>query len=435
VKVLRCISNTTLPQFRLLKKSVLAQQAAASQTVEILATNAVQSALNTSQQQRTSTSAAGLQNGAAPRRSSGVLSASLSHPRDHSTEQLPSTVHLSHRPKPPPRPRKLHTSTKIESWPASSACEAPVLLSAQTGQSNQLAISERDAPSTVNAGVANLVGASHELNLHSSSTFKAMSHSTASEESSKRRARSSANFHVDAQTPTVQSSAPYKDKSTKFYSTVAPAPVAKERASGAPLRVELHEVVVERPDAASAQIAIPSHTVLAIDSMSRSSMRTKIIVPEGFSLNPNPNQLLDLRQRNADSAAGQESERSFVSSQTYTQEIYSARNEYLQHRALAQSISPRSSSIPIGQLIAEKAAFAIDLGTSNGSKQEERSSASNVRPNYTTAVVREAAAPLNSLSNSYASVLSSFRESPRGNVSRSSSTPSTSRTRNNTTNL
>jgi hypothetical protein len=95
------------------------------------------------------------------------------------------------------------------------------------------------------------------------------------------------------------------------------------------------------------------------------------------------------------------------------------------------SVLPRSAR----QLIAEKAAFAIDLGTSNGSQQEENSSASNVRPDYTTAVVREAAAPLNSLSNSYASILSSFRESPRGNVSRSSSTPSTPRTRNNTTNL
>jgi hypothetical protein len=49
--------------------------------------------------------------------------------------------------------------------------------------------------------------------------------------------------------------------------------------------------------------------------------------------------------------------------------------------------------------------------------------------------VREAAAPSNSLSNSYASILSSFRESPRGNVSRSSSAPSTPRTRNNPTNL
>jgi hypothetical protein len=94
------------------------------------------------------------------------------------------------------------------------------------------------------------------------------------------------------------------------------------------------------------------------------------------------------------------------------------------------SVLPRSAR----QLIAEDA-FAIDLGASNGSQQEERSSASNVRPDYTTAVVREAAAPSNSLSNSYASILSSFRESPRGNVSRSSSTPSTPRTRNNTTNL
>jgi hypothetical protein len=95
------------------------------------------------------------------------------------------------------------------------------------------------------------------------------------------------------------------------------------------------------------------------------------------------------------------------------------------------SVLPRSAR----QLIAEKAAFAIDLGTSNGSQQEERLSASNFRPDHATAVVRVADAPLNSLSNSYASVLSSFRESPRGNVSRSSSTPSTPRTHNNTTNL
>jgi hypothetical protein len=251
-----------------------------------------------------------------------------------------------------------------------------VLLSAQAGQSNQLAISERDAPSTANAGVANLVGASHELNLHSSSIFKAMSHSTASEESSKRRVRSSAKSHVDAQTPTVKYSAPD-----------APAPVAKEKASGAPLRVELQEVVVERPDEADARIAIPSHTVLATDSMSRSSMRTRIIVPDPL-------------EKGLGTLSG-------------------------------ASVLPRSAR----QLIAEKAAFAIDSGTSNGSQQEGRSSASNVGPDYTTAVVREAAAPSNSLSNSYASILSSFRESPRGDVSRSSSTPSTPRTRNNTTNL
>jgi hypothetical protein len=127
--------------------------------------------------------------------------------------------------------------------------------------------------------------------------------------------------------------------------------------------------------------------VISSDSMSRSSMRTKIIVPD-----PLENGLGTLS---------------------------------------GASVLPRIAR----QLIAEKAAFAIDSGASNGSQQEERSSASNVRPDYTTAVVREAAAPSNSLSNSYASILSSFRESPRGDVSRSSSTPSTPRTRNNTTNL
>jgi len=46
---------------------------------------------------------------------------------------------------------------------------------------------------------------------------------------------------------------------------------------------------------------------------------------QGIENEQRQRRLLDLRQRNADFAAGQESERSYVSSQTYTQEIYSAR--------------------------------------------------------------------------------------------------------------